>query len=314
MVGMDILKANNLFKQFGQFIAVDNISFSLKEGEILGFLGPNGAGKTTTIQMLLGVLTPTFGEVVYFGKNLDEHREEILEKVNFSSAYTNLPWSLTVKENLTFISYLYSIKNRSKRVEEIIDLFNLKELLNNQMSELSAGQTTRVNLAKAFVNFPKVLLLDEPTASLDPDVAKYIRDFLIQQREQFQVSIILTSHNMSEVEEVCDRVIFINHGKIIADDKPEALSKSIEISHIELLLKEGLKRAIEYCQDKNVYCRVEGKRIRVDVKEKDIPGFLKALMDEGIFYTEISIEKPTLEDYFLQMSTTNREEFIKKVI
>jgi ABC-2 type transport system ATP-binding protein len=299
---MDILKVKDLTKQFKSFRAVDTISFSLKEGEILGLLGPNGAGKTTTIQMLLGVLTPTSGTVEYFGKDLKTHREDILEQVNFSSTYTNLPWNLTVKENLTFISYLYGIKDRKKRIEKITKMFKLEPLLNQKIQELSAGQLTRVNLAKAFINFPKVLLLDEPTASLDPDVAQYIRQFLLSERKEFQVSIIITSHNMAEVEEVCDRVIFINEGKIIADDKPENLAKTIEISHVALLIKDGFKRTVEYCEKHGIKYKHEGRYIVIDVKEKEIPDLLRKLMDIGVYYDEISIEKPTLEDYFLQMT------------
>ncbi|KKQ23864.1 MAG: ABC-type transport system, ATP-binding component [Candidatus Roizmanbacteria bacterium GW2011_GWC2_37_13] len=244
---MDILTVKNLTKKFGKFTAVNNISFSLREGEILGLLGPNGAGKTTTIQMLLGVLTPTQGEVKYFNKSLQDNREEILEKVNFSSTYTQLPWLLTVEENLTYTSYLYKIKDRKQRVKKLIEAFRLKKLIKEQMKELSSGEVTRVNLAKAFINYPKVLLLDEPTASLDPETSDYIRKFLIKERNQFNFSIIWTSHNMAEVEEVCDRVVFINHGKIIADDTPEKLAKTIEVCHVVLNVPDGLKRTVEIC-------------------------------------------------------------------
>ena len=300
---MDILQVKNLKKKFGKFMAVNNISFSLKEGEILGLLGPNGAGKTTTIQMLLRVLMPTSGEVKYFNKSLTDNREEILEKVNFSSTYTQLPWLLTVAENLKFISYLYQIKNRSQRIKKIIETFRLKRLMKEQMKDLSSGEVTRVNLAKAFINYPKILLLDEPTASLDPETADYIRKFLIKERNKFNVSIIWTSHNMAEVEEVCDRVVFINHGKIIADDTPERLAKTIEICHVALNVPDGLKRTIEICQNKKVIYKLEGRNIVVDLKEKEIPEFLRELMDRGVFYDQISIEKPTLEDYFLQVAT-----------
>ncbi|PIP15230.1 hypothetical protein COX47_00825 [Candidatus Roizmanbacteria bacterium CG23_combo_of_CG06-09_8_20_14_all_35_49] len=299
---MDILQVKNLKKKFGKFMAVNNISFSLKEGEILGLLGPNGAGKTTTIQMLLRVLIPTSGEVKYFNKSLTDNREEILEKVNFSSTYTQLPWLLTVAENLKFISYLYQIKNRSQRIKKIIETFRLKRLMKEQMKDLSSGEVTRVNLAKAFINYPKILLLDEPTASLDPETADYIRKFLIKERNKFNVSIIWTSHNMAEVEEVCDRVVFINHGKIIADDTPERLAKTIEICHVALNVPDGLKRTIEICQNKKVIYKLEGRNIVVDLKEKEIPEFLRELMDRGVFYDQISIEKPTLEDYFLQVA------------
>jgi len=265
----------------------------------LGFLGPNGAGKTTTIQMLLGVLTPTSGEIFYFGKEFQSSREKILENVNFSSTYTNLPWELTVKENLTYLSYLYQIKNRRQRIEKIVKIFRLEKLLNQQLQELSSGQLTRVNLAKALINFPKILLLDEPTASLDPEAASYIRHFLLKQRQQFKVSIIFTSHNMAEVEEVCDRVIFINHGKIIDDDTPQNLARKIETCHVELNVADGLKRTIEFCREQKINYKLEGRYIIVDLKEKEIPQFLQTLMEKGVSYDQIAIDKPTLEDYFL---------------
>ena len=299
---MNILAVNNLSKKFKDKVAVNDISFSLQEGEILGLLGPNGAGKTTTLQMLLGVLTPTTGLIKYFGKDLGENRTEILEEVNFSSTYTKLPWRLSVKENLTFISYLYQIKNRQSRIKEIVKIFKIEQLINMPMTDLSAGQLTRVNLAKAFINYPKLLLLDEPTASLDPDVATYIRDFLLEERKKFNVSIIITSHNMAEVEEVCDRVIFINNGKIIANDTPVGLAKTIEISHVELLVKDGLKRTEEFCQKQSYAYKIDGRYIVVDVKEREIAQFLRDLMNKGVYYDEISINKPTLEDYFLQMT------------
>lgn len=299
-----VLEVENLTKKFGPpaggFTAVDNISFELKEGEILGFLGVNGAGKTTTIQMLLGVLTPTNGEIKYFGKDLKEHRSEIMEYVNFSSTYTNLPWVLTVRENLDFISFLYDIKNRKQRIDKIVQVFNLQELLDKQIHQLSAGQQTKVNLAKAFINFPKILLLDEPTASLDVEIADSVRKLLLEQKKNFNVSVILTSHNMAEVEEVSDRVIFIDSGKIIADDTPENLAKSIQVSHVELYLKEGLEKVVEFCQKAKLANRVKGKRIVIDVNEKEIASLLQGLTKNGIAYEEISIEKPTLEDYFLQ--------------
>ncbi len=309
---MSILTVSHLTKTFGPpaggFTAVNDISLELKEGEILGILGPNGAGKTTTIQMLLGILTPTSGVINYFGKSLKSHREEILEYVNFSSTYTELAWRMTVKEILIYLSYFYNIKNRSDRIKKIINIFRLDEFLNKEAADLSAGQKTRVNLAKAFLNFPRVLLLDEPTASLDPEVAAYIRKFLMSERKKFQVSIIITSHNMAEVEEMCDRVIFINKGVIIANDTPDNLAKSIEISHVELLVKDGLKRTIEICEKLGLIYRLEAGHIVVDVVENQIPDFLRNLMDRGVFYTQISIEKPSLEDYFLQVAGKKNHE------
>lgn len=173
--------------------------------------------------------------------------------------------------------------------------------MKKQINQLSAGQITRVNLAKAFINFPKVLLLDEPTASLDVEIAAEMRKFLIQQREEFGTSIIITSHNMAEVEEICDRVIFIDKGAIIADDTPDNLAKRIDISHIELRIKDGLKRAVEYCEQKKIPYAVDNRHIIIDVSEKKIAEFLRNFTEEGIMYDEISIDKPSLEDYFLQV-------------
>jgi len=299
---MNVLAVNNLTKKFGSFTAVSDISFELKEGEILGLLGPNGAGKTTTIQMLLGVLTPTSGEINYFGKNLYKNREEILEKLNFSSAYTSLPRRLTVRENLTFISFLYSIADRKKRIEQVKRMFRLEAFWHKRMVSLSAGQQTRVNLAKAFINFPKILLLDEPTASLDPEVAVYIRKFLLEERKKFSISIIITSHNMAEVEEVCDRVVFINHGRIISEGTPYELAETVDLSHVSLLIKDGLKRTIKICQQQELDYRLEGRYIVISLGEKAIPYFLKNLLEMGIVYEGISIKKPSLEDYFLKVA------------
>jgi ABC-2 type transport system ATP-binding protein len=302
---MDIVEVKELTKIFAELTAVNCISFSLKKGEILGLLGPNGAGKTTTLQMLLGVLEPTAGDIFFFGKNLTKEREYILNRINFSSTYVNLPWVLTVRENLRVLSYLYPIVNRRKRIDEIVELFDLTTLLPQSIDTLSAGQITRLNLAKAFLNSPQVLLLDEPTASLDPEVAHYVRSFIIEQREKQDISIIMTSHNMAEVEEVCDRVIFINQGKIIADDTPQNLARTIQISHVQLFISKNSRKLQQYCRKKNLSLRSDGKYSIVDIHEKQIARFLGEITTLGIQYDEISIDQPSLEDYFL--STVNRE-------
>ncbi len=304
---MDALKVDNLTKKFKDFIAVNDISFSLKKGEILGLLGPNGAGKTTTIQMLLGVLTPSSGSISYFGKNLQTHREHILEKVNFSTTYTNLPWSLTVKENLTYIAYFYTIPDRKKRLADLIDTFRLSELLNQRMSELSAGQLTRVNLAKAFINDPEVLLLDEPTASLDPEIAKYIRSFILEKRASHQLSVIFTSHNMSEVEEVCDRILFINNGSIVADDTPENLMKTIDTVRIRLVIDKAHEKILKQFSDAAEYKIVfHDHETIIDMKEKDLASLFAYMGQHAIHFHEVSIDKPDLEDYFLLIASKNK--------
>ena len=296
---MDILEVKNLTKSFGTFTAVDNISFSLREGEILGLLGQNGAGKTTTIQMLLGVLIPDGGLIQYFGHELFAHRQEIMEQVNFSSTYTNLMWWLTVKENLHYLSYMYDVKNRKERMEKVIELFRLQKVINLEVQNLSAGQLTRLNLAKAFLNFPKILLLDEPTASLDPEVAQYIREFLLKERKEFGVSIIITSHNMAEVEEMCDRVMVIQDGKILVEDTPHNLAKRIDTSHIEMLISEDIERFKKFLGEKKLSHTNQKKLFTIQLPTADVVSFLESVVKEKISYDELGINKPSLEDYFL---------------
>jgi ABC-2 type transport system ATP-binding protein len=212
-----VLEVTDLTKRFGDFPAVDGISFSIKQGEILGLLGPNGAGKTTTIQMLLGLITPTAGSIHMFGLDLAMHREAILQQVNFSSTYISMPQSLTVEENLWVVARLYGLSDIPRRVDEIVKKLEMEEFRTKVTRKLSSGQMTRVTLAKAFLTEPKILFLDEPTASLDPDIAEKIRVLLKEERRSSGLSILYTSHNMREMEEMSDRIIFLQCGKIVAE-------------------------------------------------------------------------------------------------
>ena len=218
-----VIQINNLVKKFGTVTAVDGISFEIEEGKITGLLGPNGAGKTTTIQMMLDIITPTSGSIKIFGMDMKHHREEILSKMNFSSPYVSLPGNLKVWENLATFARLYGVKDVKKRIGILSTFFGIDKFLGKMTSSLSTGQLTRLNLTKALLNEPKLLLLDEPTASLDPDIADRTRRLLKKIRKEMGVSILYTSHNMEEVEELCDRVIFLNKGKIIDDGRPEDL-------------------------------------------------------------------------------------------
>ncbi|MEO8638088.1 MAG: ABC transporter ATP-binding protein [Candidatus Taylorbacteria bacterium] len=220
---MPIIEVKNLVKDFGDTRAVDGLSFSIEEGKITGLLGPNGAGKTTTIQMLLDLVTPTSGTISIFGLDMKHYREEILSKVNFSSPYVALPGSLKVWENLKTFARLYGVKNINQKIEELSDFFEIREFLPKMTSALSTGQLTRLNLTKALLNDPKLLLLDEPTSSLDPDIADKTRQMLLRIQREKGVSILYTSHNMAEVEEICERVIFINHGKLEDQGTPKEL-------------------------------------------------------------------------------------------
>lgn len=296
----NVLEVKNLTKNFGNFIAVDDLSFNLKEGEILGLLGQNGAGKTTTIQMLLGIMKQSEGEIFYFGKNLNENREKILQEINFSSTYISLPWFFTVNEILDVFARLYQIPNKEKRVKKLLEEFEIDHLRKKQYSMLSAGERSRLLLTKAFLNYPKIILLDEPTSSLDPDIAVKIRSFLIKERNEYQVSILLTSHNMTEVEEMCDRIMVIKSGKLIATGTPSQLTKTVSDCRIELNIND-VKRAIDFLNSKKINFELNKSRFNIKTDEKRISEILYLLSLEKIDYSEISIFKPDLEDFFLNI-------------
>lgn len=309
----NILEVSNLTKIYpppkrgGQkFTAVDNVSFALKEGEVLGLLGPNGAGKSTTISMLMGTLTPTTGNVKVFGMDLARHTSEVMQSVTFASTYVRLPWRLTIMENLRIYGYLYGVTGREfrKRAEHFLKLFGVWEQRSKTMSGLSAGQITRVMLAKAFIPHPRIVLLDEPTASLDPDISHQVRTFILEQQKEFGTSILYTSHNMDEVAEVCDRVVFLNKGKVFAVDTPQNLVKTISIGHVRLYTAtvQMLKQIQAFAKQKGYVTKIEGKEIEIQVQEDKIPNFLVQLAKKNLTYVQISIAEPSLEDYFLSVA------------
>ena len=313
MVANNIVEVKNLTKIFTRkstawslfgkkrtLTAVNNISFAISEGEIVGLLGPNGAGKTTTIQMLLGLITPTSGSISIFGKNFINNRKEILKKINFSSSYTHLPWRLTVWENLYVVALLYSIPDPKDKIIKIMKMLNLYSKKNQEVGELSSGWTTRLNLARTFLNDPEFILLDEPTASLDPEGADEIRTHILKLRNELGTTILWTSHNMAEVEEVCDRVIFLNHGKIIAEDTPEGLAGRIRHVRVSLMIKDGQKSLLRIANNSGWAAKLTGRFIKIELPEDKVPQLLNSLSEKMIVYTEISIDKPTLEDFFLE--------------
>ena len=219
----NLVEVKNIKKNYGKNEAVKGISFNIKEDEILGLLGPNGSGKTTTIGMLLGLLKPTSGEIFINGQKLQGNRIEILEQINFISPYIELPKKLTVKQNLIVYGKLYKINNINERIEFLSEKLRLEGLLNSITGELSSGQKNRVSLAKALINEPKVLLLDEPTASLDPEVGDFVRSFLEDYKKEKKISILLASHNMNEVTRLCKSILMMKDGIIIDEGNPEEL-------------------------------------------------------------------------------------------
>lgn len=294
-----IVEILQLTKHFGTFAAVKGISFSVKEGEIVGLLGPNGAGKTTTLAMILGVISPTSGSIRVFGKNFATHREDILTRMNYSSAYVRAPWRMTVWEHVYVFALMYEVINPKQKTDEMLATFHLTDLKHVLGGDLSSGNIARLNLAKAFINQPELVLLDEPTSSVDPDIADRIRQFIKLSRKMYHTTILLTSHNMAEIEELCDRVIFMNRGEIIAEDTPEGLAKKMKKTRVRLMMRDGQKRTAEYCSNHKLPYSTNDRYITIDINEQQVANLLTDLSKIGADYTQISIDKPTLEDYFI---------------
>ncbi len=313
-----ILTVHNLTKTFRSgfwpftppqtYTAVNDISFQLQQGEILGFLGPNGAGKTTTIQMLLGALTPSSGTICYFGHDFALNRIAALKRIGYASGYDKLPARLTIAENLDIVGRIYGIAQpqRSAQIEKLLTFFGIWQMMHRQTGTLSAGQATRVMLAKAFINDPEIVLLDEPTASLDPDVAYQVRQFILTQRKERNTSILITSHNMDEVTQLCDRVLVLKNGAIIADNTPQELARSTSKVRIHLTISTELTLALSFIKNERLMHTVEGNSLTIELDEQAIAPFLLQLSDRRVLYSHISIDKPTLEDYFLTIAQGNR--------
>jgi ABC-2 type transport system ATP-binding protein len=230
----------NLVKNFDEQSIIKNISFKVKKNSIVGILGKNGAGKTTLLGMLLGLITPTKGDIYILGKKLKLNKREILSKINFQSPYVDLPKKMTVEQNLCFYSRLYGIKKFNKVIEKLANELKVKDLLKKNYGSLSAGQKTKINLCKALLNEPKLLLLDEPTASLDPETSIFIRNYLLEYQKRTSSSILITSHNLKEVQDMCSNIILLKSGEIVSEGNIEEVLKKYNYKTlIELFLSEG---------------------------------------------------------------------------
>jgi ABC-2 type transport system ATP-binding protein len=230
-----VLGVSDLCKSYSQVVAVEQVSFAVRSREIVGLLGPNGAGKTTTINMILGVLAPTRGAITIGGIDVAKHRSQALARTNFAAVYATLPGNLTVEQNLRFFGLVYGIKDLSSRIDTLIEQFDLRSLRTTRCGVLSSGEQTRVALAKALLNRPELLLLDEPTASLDPSAAQTVRQQIRALARDEGCGILWTSHNMYEVEEVCDRVLFVSRGRILLEGDPRALPAAHGVHTLEEL-------------------------------------------------------------------------------
>ncbi len=298
-----VLDVKNLTKRYGQFTAVDGILFQLHEGEVLGLLGPNGAGKTTTIQMLLGLTIPTVGNIEYFGKDFSHHREDILQRINFASAYAHMQGKLTVWQNLLIFSGIYNVKNAEKTVTELAELLGITGVLQSLFWTLSSGQKTRVNLVRALLNKPRIILMDEPTASLDPEIVSRIVTLIGELQKKEGVAILFTSHNMTEVARVCDRVMFLHGGKIVASDTPLGLTKLVGKAELVLTFDGPKEAVVGYLKDKRFnFTFFKDQIVGVEVDEKDITKILVGLAKRRVWITDTEINKPDLEDVFLAIA------------
>ena len=221
----------HLVKTFGPFRAVDDVSFSVGKGEIVGLVGPNGAGKSTIVHMLLGLIKPTAGTFSLFGKSLQENRESTLQRLNFTTPDVAFPPRLTVFENLSIYARIYGVHNPVHKIHELLDRFSIRKLQNKPLSRLSSGEATSVGLCKAFLNDPEVLLLDEPTVYLDPLMALEVREVLLELQRSRGTSILYTSHNMGEVQRICNRIVFLSRGRVIASGTPIDVTRDILEEH-----------------------------------------------------------------------------------
>lgn len=232
---MPVLEVKHLRKQYRDTVAVNGISFSVAAGEIVGLLGPNGAGKTTTISMILSVLEPTSGSITIDGFDIVRQRSEALSRTNFAAVYASLPGNLTIEQNLTVFGLIYEVSELQRRVGEMIALFDLEAFRHTKAGLLSSGEQTRLSLAKAMLNTPRLLLLDEPTASIDPSTAQIIRESIKNFARAHNAAILWTSHNMHEVEAVCDRVLFVSHGNVLLEGDPKKLPREQGKKNLEEL-------------------------------------------------------------------------------
>jgi ABC-2 type transport system ATP-binding protein len=297
------LDVADLIKDYSSYRAVDGISFSVEKGQVLGLLGPNGAGKTTTIQMLLGITLPTAGSIKYFGHDFAENKQACLQRINFASAYTSLQKRITVIENLRVFAGLYGTSRPKLKIAELLDYFQVSYTGNVKFGDLSSGEKTRVILAKSLLNDPELLLMDEPTASLDPDIADKVLSLIEKLREDQQITILATSHNMAEVERICDEVIFLEKGKVISRDTPANYIKKIDIAEVRLYFKSAasiIKPILHKFADSFDFTANDQVVLKLHVPQ--IARFLAEVHRSGIEITDIDVHKPTLDNVFIDMA------------
>jgi ABC-2 type transport system ATP-binding protein len=291
-----LLKVEGLVKDFGSLRALNGISFSVPRGTVVGLLGPNGAGKTTCIDILLGTTIANAGRIEYFGQDFLSNKQACLRRINFASAYHNLQNRTSVRQNLTVFAYLYEVPHPQKRIDELIEYFEVGEIAERRFGDLSAGQRTRVNLIKS-------LIMDEPTASLDPDIADKTLSLIEKLRRERQLSILFTSHKMDEVSRICDEVIFLSRGEIVMQGTPLELTKRFSDTELRVTFEGGRENLLRYLSARgHDYNFPRDFELIVMATESQIPQLLYDINRLVISITDLDVHKPDLEDVFLQVA------------
>jgi ABC-2 type transport system ATP-binding protein len=298
----NILEVRKLVKDYDTYRAVDTISFDIGQGQILGLLGPNGAGKSTTIQMLMGITLPTDGDIEYFGLNFKHNRQRILQRINFASAYNTLQGRISVKENLIVFAGLYQVAKPLQKIAELLEFFEISDLSSHKYWDLSAGERTRVNLAKALLNDPELILMDEPTASLDPDIADKVLSLIETLQKSRSLSILFTSHNMQEVTRICDQVIFLDKGKIVSKDTPTNHISKLSNVTLEIRFSGDSKKLVSVLTTEEVEHSTDESNWIIIRTTKDKMGRLLALVVNSVNVLDITVDRPDLEDVFLEIA------------
>jgi ABC-2 type transport system ATP-binding protein len=298
-----VLEVHDLVKDFGRLRALNGVSFAIPRGTVVGLLGPNGAGKTTCIDILLGTTIPNSGHVEYFGLDFQSHKQSSLGRINFASAYHSLQDRVTVRENLLVFAHLYEVERPGPAIDRLMEYFEISDLARRRFGDLSAGQSTRVNLVKALLNDPELILMDEPTASLDPDIADKTLSLIEELRRERELSILFTSHNMAEVSRLCDEVIFLDHGQVVARGTPLELTKQIPAAELRLTFAGDEAGVRRYCETEGLQFHfARESQVVIQSDERTIPRVIFDLNKLGADITDIDLRKPDLEDVFLQIA------------
>jgi ABC-2 type transport system ATP-binding protein len=302
----NLLEVENLRKNFGPLEALKGISFAVPKGAIIGLLGPNGAGKTTCIDILLGATLPDGGSVRYFGKDFYAHRQESLGRINFASAYHNLQNRTSVRQNLLVFANLYEVEEPKKTIERMAEYFEILGIMDRRFGDLSAGQRTRVSLIKSLLNGPDLILMDEPTASLDPDIADKTLGLIEELRQERQLSILFTSHRMDEVNRLCDEVIFLDRGQIVSKGRPAELTAAIPEAEVRVTIAGSLEPVLRYLDGHGLEYRVIGNEVFISALETQLGQLIHDVNQLSGSITSLDVNKSDLEDVFLAIARRSR--------